>query len=193
MRFFIYVALLLNSCVTTEYHASSPLSKDRSLDIKTLNSFDIKYDCPNENDKLLCTYAGMFFKDKGYIKDQPEGSVQRPNLDIKLTSTKLKDYGSGAFDFVLWIITITTWPYESQKFFKVDITISTEDRVQLKDSFYSHYGNNYSWAYTLTKWIGKKFSKKDHPTMEEAGSLDLYRFLEASVESSLGIIESGGR
>lgn len=189
MRYIIFILLLLSSCITTEYHAASPLTKANRLDMKVLNKFNVNYKCPKDNDQLLCTYAEMLLTDKGYVKDQPEGKQTRPKLNIKITATKIKDYDSGNFDFALWIFSITTWPYESQTFFKIDISVSTQQKIRLKDSFYAHYSNNYSWVYTLSRWISGKLDKDTKPSMEEAGSKDLYDFIEKSIAQSVGYID----
>ena len=186
---YILFYMLLNSCVTTEYHAASPLSMAGGLNIEALNKYNIEYECPKDDDQLLCTYANILLTDKGYIKEQQEGKKERPTLNISLESSKIKDYGSGTFDFVFWILSITTWPYETQKFFKIDISISTEQKIKLKDSFYAHYRNNYRWVYTLTRWIRGKINKDKKLCMEEAGSKDLYEFIETSIESSVSYIE----
>ena len=127
--------------------------------------------------------------DKGYKVQEVEGKKARQEIDIKLTSQGVKDYGSGAFDFVLWILSITTWPYETQKFFKIDITISSDQKIKLKDSFYAHYSNNYSWVYTITRLIGQRINDPEKASMEEAGSKDLYNFIENSIASGLNDIE----
>ncbi len=189
MKYILLYILLLNSCVTTEYHAASPLTKANGLDIKALNKYNVDYQCPKDDDQLLCTYANILLTDKGYIKEQQEDKRERPNINIKLTTANIKDYDSGNFDFVLWILSITTWPYETQKFFKVDISISTEQKIRLKDSFYAHYSNNYSWVYTLSRWITGKIDKEEKLSMEEAGSKDLYKFIENSLASAVDYIE----
>ena len=104
MKSILFYILLLNSCVTTEYHAASPLTKANGLNIKALNKYKVDYECPKDEDQLLCTYANTLLTDRGYITELDEGKKARPPLNIQIKTTKVKDYGSGTFDFVLWIL-----------------------------------------------------------------------------------------
>lgn len=189
MRYLIFHILILSSCVTTEYHAASPLTMSKKVDITSLNSYKLNFDCPYDEDQLLCTYARLLLTEKGYLTEEVEGKKARRDIGIKITSQRVKSYGSGTFDFILWLLSITTWPYETQKFFKIDLTISSDQKIKMKDSFYAHYSNNYSWVYTITRLIRERINDPDKLPMEEAGSKDLYNFIENSIASSLNDIE----
>ena len=188
MKVLLLSMLLLCSCITTEYHAASPLTSPMKLDVEKLNEYDIEYLCPKQEDKLLCTYAERLLARKGYVS---EDESSKRNLVIELRSKTVKSLGSGTFDFTLWLLSILAWPYEDETFYEVEMKVTSSNKKFLNSNFYAHYSSNYSWIYALTQWTSRKLSDEDKDSTEDAGSKDLYKFIENNVAQALQNVEMG--
>ena len=193
MKTFILLIALIQSCASVEYHAASPLMRDISVDKNSIEKYRIAYSCPKADDQLLCTYMENLLDIKGYTFEENDSTDEQaeddPNkkklLTLKISSEIVKDYGSGGFDFALWLISLFMWPYEEETFFKVNMEVVAGNKLVEKGSFYANYSKNYSWVYSLTRWTTEKLSKEKEVSTEEAGSKDLYKFFEKTLATGI--------